>query len=145
MKQRSTETENKKNRSKEASERFFTVHPSHPYLALISHSRREAAPFRGFGGSYYTGTRTRDPFPSGSNHSTSIPEVFFFFFAGIEREQLETAVGACYDNGTMYCQRMQIYEGSLYLTDYRAIFFDRHYAPARILPLLETLRRNPVF
>ena len=34
-------------------------------------------------------------------------------------------VGACYDNGTMYCQRMQIYKGSLYLTDYRAIFFDR--------------------
>lgn len=38
---------------------------------------------------------------------------------------------------------LQIIQGSLYLTDYRAIFFDRHYAPARILPLLETLRRNP--
>lgn len=25
----------------------------------------------------------------------------------IEAAQLETAVGACYDNGTMYCQRMQ--------------------------------------
>jgi hypothetical protein len=37
----------------------------------------------------------------------------------------------------------QIYDGSLYLTDYRAIFFDRHYAPARIMPILETLRRHP--
>ena len=75
-----------------------------------------------------------------------------------------------------------MYRGDLYLTDYRAIFFDRHtlaltltrtrtlpvtlaltlsvtppptltprpspnpnrhYAPSRILPLLETLRRNP--
>ena len=39
--------------------------------------------------------------------------------------------------------RNQIYGGSLYLTDYRAIFFDRHYAPARIMPILETLRRHP--
>ena len=61
----------------------------------------------------------------------------------IEQQQLETAVAACNDNGTMYCQRMQIIGGNLYLTDYRAIFFDRHYAPARVLPLLETLRRHP--
>ena len=61
----------------------------------------------------------------------------------IEPAQLETAVAACNDNGTMYCQRMQIYDGNLYLTDYRAIFFDRHYAPARIMPILETLRRHP--
>ena len=54
----------------------------------------------------------------------------------IEREQLETAVAACYDNGTMYCQRMQVHKGRLYLADYRAIFFDRHYAPSRVLPLL---------
>jgi len=38
---------------------------------------------------------------------------------------------------------MQVIKGSLYITDYRAIFFDRHYAPARILPILETLRRHP--
>ncbi len=61
----------------------------------------------------------------------------------IEVDQLETAVAACNDNGTMYCSRMQIIDGSLYLTDYRAIFFDRHYAPARVMPLLETLRRHP--
>ena len=121
----------------------FCVHVPQPHSEPYA-TRGFALHALFLGGSYYTGTRTRVPFPSGSNHSPSIPE-FFFFFAGIEREQLETAVGACYDNGTMYCQRMQIYEGSLYLTDYRAIFFDRHYAPARILPLLETLRRNPVF
>ena len=61
----------------------------------------------------------------------------------VELAQLETAVAACNDNGTMYCSRMQIIDGSLYLTDYRAIFFDRHYAPARVMPLLETLRRHP--
>ena len=58
----------------------------------------------------------------------------------VEAAQLETAVAACHDNGTMYCQRMQVYKGSLYLTDYRAIFFDRHYAPARIMPMLEVMR-----
>ena len=31
-------------------------------------------------------------------------------------------------------QRLQIHKGSLWLTDYRAIFFDRHYAPARVMP-----------
>ena len=61
----------------------------------------------------------------------------------IEAKQLDTAVATCNDNGTMYCQRMQVIGGKLYLTDYRAIFFDRHYAPSRILPLLETLRRHP--
>ena len=80
----------------------------------------------------------------------------------------------------MYCSRMQVIDGSLYLIDYRAVFFDRHtltrtrtrtlpvtltltlsvtltppptprpspvpsrhYAPSRVMPLLETLRRNP--
>ena len=33
--------------------------------------------------------------------------------------------------------------GRLYVTDYRAIFFDRYYAPSRVMPLLETLRRHP--
>ncbi len=61
----------------------------------------------------------------------------------ITPKNLESAVRACHDNGTMYCQRMQIVDGRLYLTDYRAIFFDRKYAPARVMPLLETLRRNP--
>jgi hypothetical protein len=61
----------------------------------------------------------------------------------VELAQLETAVAACNDNGTMYCQRMQVRGGNLYLTDYRAIFFDRHYAPARVLPIMETLRRHP--
>ena len=61
----------------------------------------------------------------------------------IELAQLDTAIAACNDNGTMYCQRMQIIKGSLYINDYRAIFFDRHYAPARVMPILETLRRHP--
>ena len=34
--------------------------------------------------------------------------------------------------------------GRLYVTDLRAIFFDRNYAMARVLPLLETLKRWPV-
>ena len=33
-----------------------------------------------------------------------------------------------------------MHRGSLYLTDYRAIFFDRWYAPARVMPLLDALR-----
>ena len=32
----------------------------------------------------------------------------------------------------------------LYITDYRAIFFDRHYAPARIMLLLELLKRRSI-
>ena len=121
----------------------FCVHVPHRILRHMPHAGSPSMPFLG-GGHTTPGLEPATPFPPGR----TTPPVYrrsFFFFAGIEREQLETAVGACYDNGTMYCQRMQIYEGSLYLTDYRAIFFDRHYAPARILPLLETLRRNPVF
>ena len=38
---------------------------------------------------------------------------------------------------------VQIHKGKLYLTDYRAIFFDRHYAPARVMPLLAALRAHP--
>ena len=60
----------------------------------------------------------------------------------VELGQVESGVEACH-NSSMYCQRMQVHEGKLYLIDYRAIFFDRHYAPARVLPLLETLRRHP--
>jgi len=63
-------------------------------------------------------------------------------WGSIRKEQLDTAVAACNDNGTMYCQRLQVHKGSLYLTDYRAIFFDRHYAPARVWPLLAALRRH---
>ena len=73
----------------------------------------------------------------------TIVQDMFQMWPRIEPDNLETAVAACNDNGTMYCSRMQIIDGSLYLTDYRAIFFDRHYAPARVMPLLETLRRHP--
>ena len=52
---------------------------------------------------------------------------------------LRAGVKSCFDNGTMYCQRIQVRQGRLYLTDYRAIFFDRHYAPARIMPMLEVM------
>ena len=44
----------------------------------------------------------------------------------------------------MYCQRIQIRGNRLYLTDYRAVFFDRHYAPARIMPMLDVLRRHKI-
>ena len=60
----------------------------------------------------------------------------------IAESQVDSGVDSCH-NSSMYCSRMQIYRGSLYITDYRAIFFDRHYAPARVMPILETLRRNP--
>ena len=60
----------------------------------------------------------------------------------IELSQLDAGVAACH-NSSMYCSRLQVVDGRLYITDYRAIFFDRHYAPSRIMPILETLRRNP--
>ena len=60
----------------------------------------------------------------------------------IASQQLDAAVAAC-NGSAMYCQRFQIYQGRAYITDYAAIFFDRHYAPARVLPLLDTLRRHP--
>jgi len=60
----------------------------------------------------------------------------------IAQQQLDTAVKAC-NGSSMYCQRFQIHNGRLYITDYAAIFFDRQYAPARVLPILETLRRHP--
>ena len=40
----------------------------------------------------------------------------------VAQSQLESGVEACH-NSSMYCQRMQIHDGKLYLTDYRAIFF----------------------
>ncbi len=64
-------------------------------------------------------------------------------FEHITAHMLDAAVKTCYDNGTMYCLRAQVVGGNLYITDYRAIFFDRYYAPSRVLPLLETLRRHP--
>ena len=45
----------------------------------------------------------------------------------IEIGQVESAVDACH-NSSMYCSRMQVHDGKLYLIDYRAIFFDRHCA-----------------
>ena len=64
-------------------------------------------------------------------------------FEGIDKRMLEMGIKSCFDNGTMYCQRIQVKRGRLYVQDYRAIFFDRHYAPSRIMPILETLRRHP--
>ena len=63
-------------------------------------------------------------------------------FPTVSSKQLDAAVQAC-NGSAMYCQRFQVYKGRLYITDYAAIFFDRHYAPARVMPLLETLRRHP--
>ena len=64
-------------------------------------------------------------------------------FQRITQQQLDSAVESCFENGTMYCMRAQVVSGRLYITDYRAIFFDRYYAPSRVMPLLETLRRHP--
>jgi len=64
-------------------------------------------------------------------------------FGYVNEQMLEGAVRACFDNGTMYCTRLQVSQGRLYVTDYRAIFFDRHYAPSRVMPLLDLLRRHP--
>ena len=63
-------------------------------------------------------------------------------FKSITPRMLELAVRTCFDNGTMYCLRAQVVSGRLYITDYRAIFFDRYFAPSRVMPLLETLRRH---
>lgn len=43
-----------------------------------------------------------------------------------------------------WCHRAQVINGRLYITDLRAIFFDRHYAAARIMPLLLAMKRFPV-
>ena len=65
-------------------------------------------------------------------------------FSMIDRAMLENGVKECYQNGTMYCARLQVHNNELYLTDYRAVFFDRHYAPARIIPMLHVLRRHKI-
>jgi len=43
-----------------------------------------------------------------------------------------------------WCHRAQVIDGRLYITDLRSIFFDRHYAMARIMPLLLTMKRFKV-
>jgi len=43
-----------------------------------------------------------------------------------------------------WCHRAQVIDGRLYITDLRSIFFDRHYAMARIMPLLLAMKRFPV-
>lgn len=63
-------------------------------------------------------------------------------FAYVTPTMVESAAIRCFQNGTMYCARIQVVSGELYLTDYRAVFFDRHYAPARIIPMLEIMRRH---
>ncbi len=41
-----------------------------------------------------------------------------------------------------WCHRAQVIDGRLYITDIRSIFFDRHYAMARIMPILLTMKRH---
>ena len=65
-------------------------------------------------------------------------------FAYIDSDMLSNGVRACYQNGTMYCMRAQIRDNQLFITDYRAVFFDRHYAPSRVMPLLDVLRRHRI-
>ena len=72
----------------------------------------------------------------------SIVDDFLRPWPSIGRAQLDAAVASC-NGSAMYCQRFQVHNGKLFVTDYAAIFFDRHYAPARVMPLLDTLRRHP--
>jgi hypothetical protein len=65
-------------------------------------------------------------------------------FALIDEGMIQNGVRACNENGTMYCLRAQVRNNELFITDYRAVFFDRHYAPARVAPLLDVLRRHTI-
>ena len=65
-------------------------------------------------------------------------------FSYIDEAMVENGVGECFKNGTMYCMRLQVVSNRLYITDYRAVFFDRHYAPARVMPMLDVLRRHKI-
>lgn len=58
---------------------------------------------------------------------------------GITRAGLRLAEQKC--KVSTWCHRAQVIDGRLYITDIRAIFFDRHYAMARVMPLLLTLQR----
>jgi len=61
---------------------------------------------------------------------------------GITMRGLRLAEQKC--KVSTWCHRAQVIGGRLYVTDLRAIFFDRHYAMARIMPLLLTMLRWPV-
>lgn len=47
-------------------------------------------------------------------------------FGVVSQQQLSQALSECFKNDTMYCLRAQVVGGKLFITDYRAIFFDRH-------------------
>eukprot|EP00966_Prymnesium_polylepis_P170978 3952123-Prymnesium_polylepis.1 len=61
---------------------------------------------------------------------------------GITMEGLRLAEQKC--KISTWCHRAQVINGRLYVTDLRAIFFDRHYAMARVMPLLLAMKRFPV-
>ena len=61
---------------------------------------------------------------------------------GITQRGLRLAEQKC--KISTWCHRAQVIDGRLYITDLRAIFFDRHYAMARVMPLLLTMKRWPV-
>jgi len=61
---------------------------------------------------------------------------------GITRNGLRLAEQKC--KVSTWCHRAQVIDGRLYITDLRAIFFDRTYAMARVLPLLLTMQRFKV-
>ena len=60
---------------------------------------------------------------------------------GITRDGLRLAEQKC--KISTWCHRAQIIGGRLYITDLRGIFYDRHYSMARVMPILETMRRWP--
>ena len=100
------------------------------------------------------GATSQDPLPSSFSaqlldlHShwdwRSIAQEMLQPFGYVDEGMLQNGVRQCFENGTMYCMRAQIRNNELFITDYRAVFFDRHYAPARIMPLLDVLRRHKI-
>ncbi|KAL1512259.1 hypothetical protein AB1Y20_005521 [Prymnesium parvum] len=61
---------------------------------------------------------------------------------GITMDGLRLAEQKC--KISTWCHRAQVIDGRLFITDVRAIFFDRHYAMARVMPILLAMKRFKV-
>ena len=88
------------------------------------------------------------PPPSGARQMWYWSDVIMDFLrpfenlaGGITREGLRLAEQKC--KISTWCHRAQVIDGRLYITDLRGIFYDRHYGAARVMPILETMRRWP--
>lgn len=80
------------------------------------------------------------PPPSSLVWNEEALERFYAFSHGISRLHLDNAERLC--NRSSFCHRASFVRGRLYIRDVRAIFFDRTYAMARVLPLLLVLRHH---